>query len=642
MARPQPFAHLQKPDDQRHSQRRRVLLLGNRGPAQILRESLEEAGFEVESIADYPSVSAPDAVDSLKARLARFRSEGTREAMNWFHPGISPWAERPELPAVGQEFGIQVIAPPARTLSLFGNRLNLLGEAEKLSIPNLLLSADPLHSVREIDRLIRRNKHCFPFVLKTVRGGSTFGLRVIHEPEDLGKQLGLWIEQLRGNLGEVMLLAERYLEGARRVVQPFARLADGSVHLFPMTDASLQCRFRKVVEFGPGDHLEPAMEKQTRDWTTALATQVGFLGVGILEFLVDGNRAYLIEGMARLNTDFHLWEKLAETRAVSWQFAGLQTARIEVPASTMTPSRSGLAIRIYAEDSLMQLPQPGMMRELITKRDWNFPGAEARYVSLFEEGEEVHSTGNGLLGQLWVFAEDRKRALTVARGVLDEIWIAGSVQANDRFLLELISHPWVLEGMFHAGFVDEEFIPSVRPSPELMRLFASLCASLSETSETAVRWAVGDQWIKPDDSSLRWQEAPTSWTVEGFRGISGVLELPDGKKVRACAYPLAAARWQVRIGKWVLTVKRVRPRSAEKSKSRLMLSAQVAGRVHSILFREQALVPAHEPILMVESLGMLIPHALPLDARISQWLVGKDSWVRTGQELGEIETVAKN
>src|SRR5690606_39714915 len=62
------------------------------------------------------------------------------------------------------------------------------------------------------------------------------------------------------------------------------------------------------------------------------------------------------------------------------------------------------------------------------------------------EGGEVSPRSDGLLGILYVGAEDRARTVRFASHVLDDVWIAGSLQTNERFLRELLGHPWVKEG----------------------------------------------------------------------------------------------------------------------------------------------------------------------------------------------------
>jgi acetyl/propionyl-CoA carboxylase alpha subunit len=681
-----------QPAEQFKTSRRIAMVLGTPGIGDLICSELRSLGFEA-SLAPVEIQRAASlgwagggigaSPDDLRQELRNWVQTQPKGSL-WLHPGISPWAERPELPTVGQELGIHVIAPPPRALSLFGNRLALLGEGEKLSIPSLSLSPDPLHSVREIERFVKTQKLKLPFVLKAVRGGSGYGIRTIHSPEDLGKSLALWLEQLHRSLGEVILLAERYLEGARRITQPFARFSDGTFQIFPAIDSSLLCRFRKLVEFCPASEgAEENSLTKVQQWTEALATRIGFVGVGSLEFLIDGSRGYLIEGVPRLNTSFPLWEKVAGTSAVAWQLATLQSD--PSLASVSTPARewkSALALRIYAEDPLLQLPQPGKIHELSEGQDWSFPGATATFSPTISAGQELAGAATlessletrfgGLLGHVWVGAEDRKRAITVAKGVLDQIWIAGSLQTNERFLQELMGHPWIQEGMFHAGFIDEEFIPGVRPSQQMLTTFlqvSELCAGpipSSSSNSMAPKWAVGDLWLKSDPkaSEIDWKKGPEFFEVEGQRGLSGAINI-SGKAHRVLCYPAilpsglptsplsgsiggSAAgpsaslitKWMVRIGPWTFSTRRVlpQPKSADGQKPSPKLMALVPGRVHSILFQQGAAVPAHETVLVIESLGALIPHALPIDVRIGRWQVAAQANVQTGQVLADLET----
>ena len=132
------------------------------------------------------------------------------------------------------------------------------------------------------------------------------------------------MEQVRKNHGEVALFAERYLEGARHILVPFVRYQDGRFRTFPMVDSSLQCRYRKVVEFCPVTGISEEMQVQLSEWTEQFADHCGYIGVGTIEYLVEDSRAFLVEGSTRLTTGFHLWERVAGTSAVAWQLSALE------------------------------------------------------------------------------------------------------------------------------------------------------------------------------------------------------------------------------------------------------------------------------------------------------------------------------
>jgi acetyl/propionyl-CoA carboxylase alpha subunit len=509
-----------------------------------------------------------------------------------------------------------------------------------MGIPNLVIDPEPMHSMREIEKFIRSRRQKFPFILKTAKGGSRFGLTAFHEATELESKLPLWLEQIRSSCGEVILFAERYLEGSRLISVPFARFVDGRTQVFPMIDASLQCRHRKVIEFCPAPSMSEAIEKQLIEWTTSLARHCHFVGLGTLEFLIDSDRAFLIGGTPRLHAAFHLWERVAGTQAIAWQLAALQGG-MTTPLPEMEPEKnwnSAIALRLYAEDSILQLPQPGFVQQVTEQKHWDFTIGEAELDLMVESGESVNPGEQGWIGTLWVGATERSQVMKLTQGVLDQLWIAGSLQTNERFLSELLHHPWVREGMFHTGFVDEEFLPALRPPGELIRLFASVLESIGE-GRPGYRWAVGDQWVKPDPSCVEWISPPETWETPYAQGLSGVLKVPDGRQLRICAYPLVEGRWQVRLGSWVMIVRLAPGKSAEKPKPRI--SSLIPGKVHSILYRDGASVQAHDPILIVESLGVLIPHALPVDVRIDRWKVTPEQEVHAGQELAEFQVLAK-
>jgi acetyl/propionyl-CoA carboxylase alpha subunit len=640
---------------------RRALVLGEGGAAERISLRLKEEGFEPEtSGVGLPALADPQALEKLRAVLTRFAERARPKPESGapcVHPGVSVWAERPEIATLGEELGLDVICPPARVLALFGNKLNLLTEADRLGIPHLVTSFDPVQSAREIERLVYNQslgRKPFPFVIKAVRGGGGFGVFVVQEPSDLERKIPLWVEQVRRNLGEVSFFSERYLESARHIVVPFVRHMDGRFRVFPMTDASLQSRYRKVVELCPATGVDVEMQRELGERARKLADGLGYVGVGTLEFLVDATRAYLVEGSARLNTGFHLWENVAGTSAVAWQLSALEGGGPgEEPGCKPRDTwRAGLAFRLYAEDSLLQLPQPGEVREITERRRWNFDNpslkAAAELDLLVSAGSRIESSGHGMLGMLWVGAEDRKQALNFARGVFDELWIAGSVQTNERFLSELLAHPWVREGIFHAGFVDEEFLPGVRPPADYLRAFlmaAAHAAGDSVAPGMTVRWAVGDQWLKPSpdgETAPRWASAPERWELRGMFGTSGKILLPEGRELRVCAFPLTESKWQVRVGAWVLSVRRVAVPAGGRPKRAPRLLALVEGRIHAVLHREGVLVPAHEPLLILDSLGMLVPHAAPVDVRVSRWTRAAEELVQSGEELAELEIVPKS
>ena len=66
-----------------------------------------------------------------------------------------------------------------------------------------------------------------------------------------------------------------------------------------------------------------------------------------------------------------------------------------------------------------------------------------------------------------------------------------------------------------------------------------------------------------------------------------------------------------------------------------------SGRVHAIRFLPGAWIPAHDPLVILESEGVFIPHALPRNSRVKEWKIEANEWVALGQELAIVEIVSE-
>ncbi len=599
---------------------------------------MEDLGLQTAVLDSVPAPALPAGKGALKrwldSRISRLVLRDPQSPI-WIHPSDSLWADRPELVTLAEELGIRVVAPPLKTLSLLGDRLTWLNHAaEALEIPTLVLPGEPSSSVAEFQRRIEERSLKFPFVLRSVRASGRLGCRVIRHADELGQNVPLWIEQHRLNIGEVLLFTEKWLEGTRRVSIPFCRFTGGHMTIFTESDISLQCSFERSITFCPAESLDAGALATMREWTRKLAEASAFVGVGAFEFVVDGARAYLVDRVPGLTSDIGAWETVDHVRAADWQLAALETSWAPSPmeAKTGTP-QVAISMNIVAEHPIIHLPQPGLVLETSDRWIWRGGGTSAEFTLAAEQGQPA----SGLIGTLVASAPETRRAATLLRGILEETWIAGQVQTNERFLHEIMNHPWVREGIFHCDFVDEEFLPAIRPPAPLARVFAAIAETLDqpepELRGSGTGWVVGDQKCPSAGlEPIAWVTPPSIKEAHGLKSLSGMLTLPDGRRVRVLAYPMARGRWIIRVGLWSLQVRRLRPGASR-------MRSLVPGTIHSILYREGVAIPAHSHALIVESGGTLVAHAFPREAKVDRWRVRAGDAVQAGDELAEVAPI---
>jgi acetyl/propionyl-CoA carboxylase alpha subunit len=143
-----------------------------------------------------------------------------------------------------------------------------------------------------------------------------------------------------------------------------------------------------------------------------------------------------------------------------------------------TPSARGHAIevRLYAEDAAQGFrPTPGRVERL----KWP-TGPGVRVDSGIEEGQNVGTSFDSMLGKLIVHAPTRAVAVARIQDALAETAILG-LGTNQAYLRAISRHPAVIEGKVHTGFLGEafaDFAPVAENAPELGLLAAARAAGL--------------------------------------------------------------------------------------------------------------------------------------------------------------------
>ena len=617
---------------QSENTRARCLVLGPREIAEKIVEKLTALGIPA------TAVGSPRNERELTELLqAHPPQEGEEQ---WVHPGISSFSEKSFFPTLVAKEGRVAISPSAKILSLYSNKVNFLAHGESLGIPHLVQSLDPFNSAREIRSFIETHEPRFPLLLKSIEGGAGFGSQLLRGPEDLDETLPAWLDQLRERYGDSTVLIERTLGSARHLIVPFASFAGGEIATFPVIDGSLQSRWKRFIQFCPAIGLEEEQATYIRGVIRKWVESLGYFGFGTLEFLVEADHVYLIDGAARLNAAFPLFEGVAGISAVEWQLAAMGLVpRPVTPESsghdTILPaSMAGVSVRLYAEDPIRHLPSPGWIQEMSEVRSWTLDSARAELLSPHHAPSEVKTESTGVIGELLVFGGDRKRAIAAANRVLGDLWIAGSVVTNQKFALEHLSHPFVRENLFHAGFSDEEFIPEMNPDALLLKKLVTIAHRLLGGEKA--KWVVGGLWVDPLADNFVFSEGPIETPSEKGPIFSGYARFPDGPPFRFSMYPLAKERWVCRLGLWNLILRRVIP-GAQATGGAKTLSSLVSGRVHALFRQAGTYCEPRSRLVIVESLGQLVQHAVVYPSRIIEWMVQPGDRVEVGQDLAKLE-----
>src|SRR4249920_1195205 len=272
----------------------RRLLVANRGEiAMRVFRTCRDLGIETVAVA------APDDSGALHARSADvvveiagylYSDEHIRAAAvagaDAIHPGYGFLAENADFGEAVEAAGLTWIGPPPDALRLGGDKVAAKRIAREAGVPVL-----PDGSPEAIG---------FPLLVKAAAGGGGRGMRVVRSPDELEEALAAAEREAAGAFGDGTLYCERYLERPRHIEVQLLADADGTVVALGERECSIQRRHQKVLEESPSPALDPELRARLADAALALAREVGYVGAGTAEFVLDGRDFRFLELNARI------------------------------------------------------------------------------------------------------------------------------------------------------------------------------------------------------------------------------------------------------------------------------------------------------------------------------------------------------
>jgi 3-methylcrotonyl-CoA carboxylase alpha subunit len=347
------------------------------------------------------------------------------------HPGYGFLSENAGFAQACIDAGLIFVGPPASAIKAMGSKSASKAAMAAVGVP----VAPGYHgSEQSAQRLGEEAARVgFPLIIKASAGGGGKGMQVVNSAADVPGAVESAQRLARTAFGDDRLLMERYFPQARHVeVQIFADSHGRTISLFDR-DCSVQRRHQKIIEEAPAPGLREEVRAAMAQAAVKSAQAVGYVGAGTVEFLVDdAQNFYFMEMNTRLQVEHPVTELITGIDLVEWQ---LRIAQGEPLPATQDLSRRGFAVeaRLYAEDPAHDyLPSVGRISHL----RWAQGAPGLRQDTGVEEGDEVSSYYDPMLGKIIAWGESRATAIDLLRRALAEMEIVGV--ATNRALLSSV------------------------------------------------------------------------------------------------------------------------------------------------------------------------------------------------------------
>jgi len=333
------------------------------------------------------------------------------------HPGYGFLAENAQFAEMCAESNITFIGPSAAVITRMGDKALAKKTMSDAGVPILPGTKDVVKD--ETQALAAAEQIGYPVIIKAVAGGGGKGMRIVRNPGELPRSLGMARVEAETAFTNGDVYIERYLENPRHIEVQVMGYSDGRALAFGERDCSIQRRHQKLVEESPSPAMTPRLRKNLLAAAIKGAESVGYIGAGTLEFLYQDGEFFFMEMNTRIQVEHPVSEQVFRTDLLKEMILAVAGA----PSRKSVPSPEGHAIecRINAEDPDRGfIPSPGEITA------FHAPGGIGiRVDTHVYSGYQIPPFYDSLIAKLIAFGVDREEARMRMLRALDEFIIEG-------------------------------------------------------------------------------------------------------------------------------------------------------------------------------------------------------------------------
>jgi acetyl-CoA carboxylase biotin carboxylase subunit len=437
------------------------ILIANRGEIalRILRAAKELgiATVAVHSTADADAmhvkladesvcIGPPRARDSylnIPALLAACEITGA-EAL---HPGYGFLAENARFAEILGDHHIIFIGPKPEHIRLMGDKIEAKATAQRLGIPCVPGSPGAITSDKKA--AVAAESLGYPVIVKAAAGGGGRGMKIVRNANDLPVAIETARIEAKAAFADDAVYLEKFLEKPRHVEVQI--LGDGhgkAIHLGER-DCSLQRRNQKLWEESPSPALNASQRMEIGETCAKAMRELGYSGLGTIEFLYEGGKFYFIEMNTRIQVEHPVTEMVTGIDLVHEQIRIAAGSPLSLTQDHIAFQGHAIECRINAEHAASFRPSPGKIAY------YHPPGGlGVRVDSAVYAGYTIPPNYDSLVGKLIVHGRNRNEALMRLRRALDEFIVDG-VDTTIPLFQTLVRNADIQNGLYDVHWLEK-------------------------------------------------------------------------------------------------------------------------------------------------------------------------------------------
>ena len=289
----------------------------------------------------------------------------------------------------------------------------------------------------------------YPVLIKAAAGGGGRGMKVARSASELPLALSTARAEAKAAFGDDAVYIEKYLERPRHI--EIQVLGDGKGHAIHLgeRDCSLQRRHQKVWEEGPSPALNAGARDVIGETVAKAMRDIGYLGVGTVEFLYEDGKFYFIEMNTRIQVEHPVTEMITDIDLIFEQIRVAAGSHLAIKQSDVKFHGHAIECRINAENPVSFRPSPGKILH------YHAPGGlGVRIDSAVYQGYTIPPYYDSLVGKLIVHGKTRTECLMRLKRALDEVVVDG-IETTLPLFRALVREKDIIDGNYHIHWLEQ-------------------------------------------------------------------------------------------------------------------------------------------------------------------------------------------
>ena len=418
-------------------------------PSVVVHSTADATSMPVRLADESVCIGGPAGADSY-LNIPAILSAAAITGCDALHPGVGFLSENADFAEMVKAHGLTFIGPDTPHIRAMGDKVEAKITAAKAGLPLVPGSPGAVHTIEEATRVAKDVG--FPLLVKAASGGGGRGMKVAETEADLSEAFSSARSEAKAAFGDDTVYLERYLDNPRHIeIQVIGDSHGNAVHLGER-ECSIQRRHQKLFEEAPSPILDDAARSNIGEIAAKATRDMGYLGVGTMEFLYQDGEFFFIEMNTRLQVEHPITEAITGIDLVQEQIQIAAGEKLSFTQEDVTFKGHAIECRINAEHPETFMPTPGKVTRFHPSG-----GPGIRIESPLYSGYSVPPYYDSLIAKLIVYGRDRDHCLARLKLALEEFVIEPIPTTLDLHR-RLVNAPAIHDGSYSIRWLEEEFL----------------------------------------------------------------------------------------------------------------------------------------------------------------------------------------